>query len=186
MGEYSVEIGRKFLNRVCTFFDGKFGFKVVEHCYQGRNTAAVRVKGNRFERFDILMDQSFKDVTIRYFCECKSRGSSGAESSRNLKAEFVSFLKKANNTTAYVRDTWGDNHMFMFISNVPFGIWNDHLEQSALVAEFAKKLGNKVDATLRLLQKVRIFVIPEWLVLPHDVHYASYSIGFEYQASSPR
>ena len=63
MGEHVQEIGREFVERVCAFIGGTFGFNVFQVSYQALDAVSVPLRNERI-RFDVLLYQTRVDETF--------------------------------------------------------------------------------------------------------------------------
>jgi hypothetical protein len=126
-GEYTTKIGKDFVDKVCFFLEGNFGFHVYQNCYEGKNAASILVDGERI-RFDLIVFQTRRELSpgqnmrtyrVNFFCECKCH-----KNPKNLKLEFKKFLEKALKSFSEIQGQYSDNFGFMFICNRPFGFSN--------------------------------------------------------------
>lgn len=160
-GEYPGELHRNFLMAVCSLFGDLEGFKVVETCYEGPGTATISTQSGE-EHFDIFMRHDSREgYVVHYLCECKFRSGE----SLDLESKFKVFLSKANKVLDYALSRYGEGRFcFLFIANVPFGIWENQVQSVQWIMEQLKEENPTVDRMRKLSQSMRILIIPHWFI----------------------
>jgi len=165
-GESPQERGRDFVNKVCLFFDRKYGFNVVENSYEGEDTASLEINDETL-RFDIFMNQkrirelggiTREEYQIRFICECKSkRGSNG------LRGDFKDFLNKAIRAVSYLDTRYRGNFYFLFISNKFFTIKENDVNNISYLTPF---LNEEVETNIlqTLSNRIGVLALPEWFL----------------------
>jgi hypothetical protein len=165
-GEYPAKVAKDFVEKVCSFLDGKFGFHIYQNCYEGKNAATVLVDGERV-RFDIILFQTRRDTSsstgilqqkINYFCECKWR-----KNSNYLKSELKKFLKKALRTTPEIQEQCSDNFGFIFICNTPFEVSQANLQDIEYLQGFLDSNYSTTQLT-HLSRRVGILTLTDWFI----------------------
>lgn len=163
-GEYGGEEHRQLVFAVGHLFERSLDFKIYETCYDGPETAMVRTENSNV-RFDILMKQETKEGGgTHYFCECKYRSS--MESRAELRTQLKTFLEKALTVLPYMVRRYGRDHFcFLFITTVPFDVWEENLPN----IEFLKTLLNSstigTEDLVTLSRHVKITIIPTWFIM---------------------
>ena len=165
-GESSHERGRGFVNKVCLFFDRKYGFNIVENSYEGEDTASLEIN-NETLRFDIFMNQkrirelggvTREEYQIRFICECKSkRRSSG------LRGDFRDFLNRALKAVSYLNTRYRGKFYFLFITNKFFTIKENELNNISYLNEFIIE-DVETNNLQTLSSRIGVLALPEWFL----------------------
>jgi len=165
-GEHPGELGREFLNKVCFFLHGGFGFNVYQTSYEGEDAASV-IAENEVVKFDIMMyqrrkrtlgNQRMEEYRVHFICECKWRSDP-----RDLKGKLREFLSKALKTVQSLQRRFSNNYYFMFICNKSFGVSQENLQDVGFIRKF---LDEEIDSrNLQILSdKVGILILPDWFL----------------------
>jgi len=164
VAERSQEIGREFVDKVCKLLRGTFGFQIFQISYQAPDAVSIPVGEERI-RFDILLYQERIDLTrnpneikFYFYCECKKRTDSS-----DLDNEFKEFLIKALKASPQIQRDFSDDFGFIFITNKPFGIVQENLEDVNYVHKLLSESYN-VNDIARLCQKVGILFLTDWFL----------------------
>jgi len=159
-GEYPGEIGRDYVEAVCSFFEGNFGFSVNETPYEGIDAASVLVSEEMI-RFDIIMKQERGEAVfnrVHFFYECKSRNSP-----EDLRSRLKDFLKKALKVMPALTRRFADNFSFLFISNIPFDVHQSDLQSIVFLRDFLD--GSYDDDDLaKLARRAGILTLTDWFL----------------------
>lgn len=165
--EYLTEIHRKFINGVCNLFTGvssiNHGFSIEQTCLEGSEAATIPC-GLELVHFDILMVEETGHNRIHYCVECKTRRESGSQTASDLKRHLKIFIKKAYKTMDHMESRYGNNYGFIFVSDVPFGMWNDNIN-----FDFLKEALNDIDPLdntkiTKLTSKIQILIFADWFI----------------------
>ena len=89
--------------------------------------AATIPCGMELVHFDVLMVDETRHNRIHYCIECKTRRDNDSQTASDLKRHLRAFIKKAYKTMDHMESRYGNNYGFIFVSDVPFGIWNDNI-----------------------------------------------------------
>jgi hypothetical protein len=164
MPEYSSEVGRNFVEKVCSLLDGKYGFHVFQTSYQAADAVSVPV-GEEIIRFDILLyqkriesTQNPREKKVYFYCECKWRANPN-----DLKGELKDFLIKALKASPALQRTYADNFAFMFVCNKPFDVDQGNLQDVTYLTQFLGDEFQISDLTY-LSSKVGILFLTDWFL----------------------
>jgi hypothetical protein len=167
--EAATERHNKFVTAVCSIFkstnSGKHTFEVAETCLDNDKGAILPLK-RRKVYFDIFLRHTIKESSSskvnRIIIECKTRENCNSASISSLKNDFKIFILKCYESMDYLKSTYRENYIFLFITNIFFGINNDDLTFEFLkeqLDEISKKDNDKISL---LTQKLKIIVFIDW------------------------
>jgi len=164
VAERSQEIGREFVDKVCKLLKGTHGFQIFQISYQAPDAVSVPVGEERI-KFDILLYQERidptrnpKEMKVYFYCECKKRANSG-----DLENQLKEFLIKALKALPQIRRDFSDDFGFIFVTNRPFGIVQENLEDVNYVHKFLGESYN-VNDIAHLCQKVGVLFLTDWFL----------------------
>lgn len=163
-GEFGGEEHRQLVNAVGYLFERSLGFKIYETCYDGPETAMVRTENDNV-RFDILMKQEETEGGgIHYFCECKFR--SRTESRTELRSQLRTFLDKALKVLPYMVRKYGTDHFcFLFVSTVPFDIWEENISNVGFLGTLLNASSPGAEDLATLSSHLKVTIMPTWFIL---------------------
>lgn len=161
-GEFGGEQHRRLVFAVRSLFESGLQFRVYETSYDGPQTAMVS-HGSDKVRFDLLMKQEAEGGGVHYFCECKFRGA--ASSGSELKLKLKDFVESCLKLLDYVRTRYGNGHFcFLFIANIPFIIWEEHLRDVEFLKGFLDDEEVETNDLVTLSRHLRVVIVPTWLI----------------------
>jgi hypothetical protein len=164
MAERVQEIGREYVDKVCKLLKGTFGFHIFQVSYQAPDAVSVPVGTERI-RFDILLFQERTDLTrnpnemkVYFYCECKKR-----TNPTDLETQLKEFLVKALKAAPQIQRDFSEDFGFIFITNKPFGIIQENLEDVNYIHKFLGETYN-VNDIARLCNRVGILFLSDWFL----------------------
>ena len=164
-GEYPTEVHNRFVAAVCNIFYGisskKNAFTISETCKDGPASATI-ISGSDPVRFDILMIHKVEDERIHYCVECKTRSECSTSTSSDLKRHLDIFLQKAYKCIDSLESRYGENYGFMFISDVPFEVWDNHVNLEYVQSAIGNEPPPDNNKISRLHPKVKILIFSDW------------------------
>jgi hypothetical protein len=101
---------------------------------------------------------------IHYCVECKTRRDSNSQTAADLKRHLKVFIQKAYKTMDHLESRYGDNYGYIFISDVPFGIWGDNITFNFLkeaLKDISECDNNKI---AKLASKLKIMIFADWFI----------------------
>lgn len=165
--EHRTVVHNNFVKGICNLLVGistdRQKFEIAESVLEGDKAASVPV-GNEFVYYDIQFTHTYGNKRIHYYCECKTRKEYSSQVTSDLKRHFKEFVRRAYKTIDWAESRYPDKYGFLFISDVPFEIWDNTIVFSYLkeVLQGVTSLNeNKVSG---LTSKVRILVLPDWFI----------------------
>ena len=139
-------------------------FTITEDCTDGQESATIPDLSDLMHpiHHDILLIHEFNGIRKHYCVECKTRKECGPNTSTDLKRQLKTFIQKAYKSADHLQARYGDNYGFMFISDVPFEVWDNHINHT-FITEALKGMPNPdQDKISRLAPKIRIMVFSDW------------------------
>ena len=163
--ESLTEAHNRYVEKVCGIFvaisSPRHRFAVHETCLTSRTSATIP-HGNDLVHFDIFLIHETGERTIHYCVECKTRSECSPSTSRNLKRHLKIFLQKAYKTVDWLDSRYVGDYGYMFISEVPFGVWDNHLTFDYIRNALVNSPAPDSNRITKLTSKVRIMVFSGW------------------------
>jgi len=169
--EYLTEVHDQFVNGIGNLLVGvsskDHSFSIEQTCLEGRNSATVPF-GSEQIHFDILIVEETGNRRIHYCVECKTRRDSDSQTASELKQHLKEFIKKAYKTIDHLEGRYDErvraDYGFIFISDVPFGVWNTDIDFDFL-KEALVDLGTLDNCKItKLTSKLKVMVFADWFI----------------------
>lgn len=163
--ESLTETHNRYVEKVCGIFLGisspKHRFAVDETCLTSPTTATIPHETG-LVRFDIFLIHETGGRTIHYCIECKTRSECSPSTSSNLKGHLKIFLEKAYKTVDWLDSRYRGDYGYMFISDVPFGVWDSHITFDYIKEALDNSPSPDSNRITKLTSKVKIMVFSDW------------------------
>ena len=114
--------------------------------------------------FDIFVYHYTEGKRIINVVECKTRQNYNANSINSLKRELKNFIIKAYKSIDHLKKQYNNDYKFLFISNIPFGIWNDAITIDFLNNNLEEINPLDNDKISDLKSKLEIMILSNWVL----------------------
>ena len=142
-------------------------FTIEQTCDEGENSATIPF-GTEQVHFDILLLEDTGNRKIHHCVECKTRKDSGCQTASDLKRHLKEFIKKAYKTIDHLETRYDErvnsDYGFIFISDVPFGIWNDEINFDFLKEALDDTSTLDTTKITKLASRLKIMIFADWFV----------------------
>lgn len=163
--EALTEVHNRYVEKVCSIFVGvssaKHRFTVDETCIVSRTCATIPHETG-LVHFDIFLIHDIGERSIHYCVECKTRSECSPSTASDLKRHLKIFLQKAYKTVNWLDSRYVGDYGYMFISDVPFGVWDNHLTFNYIRNALDNSPAPDSDRITKLTSKVKIMVFSDW------------------------
>lgn len=142
-------------------------FSIEQTCTEGPNSATIPC-GTEQVHFDILLVEDIRNHRIHHCVECKTRKDSDSHTANDLKRHLRGFIKKAYKTIDHLETRYSEranaDYGFIFISDVPFGVWNNEINFDFLKEALDDIPTPDTTKITKLASKLRIMIFADWFI----------------------